>query len=267
MRIAALVCGLALLISPLRADTIYVSTYPGEFFGTYNTLTNSFTPLGHPDLLYGLGFAGGTLYAIDASGRPSLYTVNTSNGALTDVGPLDNPGGPGDFASTPGGGLYFVDSSDLLYTVSAATGLATAVGPLGLSVGTGNLAFGPDGNFYIASGFDLYNINTATGAGTLVGNFGGGVSFTALVSADGLFYGFDGSSMYNINLTTGAATFVQTLPAGVGQFEAATPLEAPSPEPGSLLLCLTGAAVFLRKLGRKSHSEAHIARPWPAAVQ
>jgi hypothetical protein len=91
------------LATSLTADTIDVATSTGAF-GTYNTLTNTFTSLGvSSEVLYGLAFDNGILYA-NSPATGSLYAVDTGDGVLTPVGLLGNSSGTGALASAPGGG-------------------------------------------------------------------------------------------------------------------------------------------------------------------
>ncbi len=117
-----------------------------------------------------------------------------------------------------GGGtneLFVFDSSD-------PAGFTT-IGEFGVAdIGFGGLAFnGVGGPLYAyasygdnTADFGLYEINTATGAATPVGNLGQpGLNDIAYNPADGLLYGIDGAAnLYTIDTSTGDQTFVTQVP-------------------------------------------------------
>lgn len=120
-----------------------------------------------------------TLYAVDAQAK-QLLTLSTVDGTSSLVGSFDIPGGMA--------GLTYDGDQDILY---------------GSSVG----------DFVTPGKENLYRIDRATGAATLIGPLG--VSgMGSLTYVNGVLYGAstgDGtpeSSLYRINTTTGAATLI-----------------------------------------------------------
>src|SRR5262249_39572488 len=110
----------------------------------------------------------------------TLYRVSTSNAALTPIG---NTGvGMGEIELSPGGVIYGVSvgGGPTLYTITPSPAAATPVGPLGLPfVFEGGLAFSPGGTAYGANGGtadnpQLFTLNLATGAASVVGTISGG---------------------------------------------------------------------------------------------
>jgi hypothetical protein len=107
-----------------------------------------------------------------------------------------------------------------LYIIDPTSGaVEKTVGPIGFAVV--GMAFDPlNGVLYGAtapkgsSKRDLITINITTGAGTLVGSFGGPGMTDIAFGQDGTLYGWSdrlsASSLYTINLTTGVATKVST---------------------------------------------------------
>lgn len=173
-------------------------------------------------------FAAEVLYAADgAAGKPSnLYILNPATGAVVStLGPIG-------FAVTglaihPTTGVLYgstgrnsATSPHSLITIDKTTGAGTLVGSyvVGSTETMADLTFTSDGTLYgwLEPGSDdLYTINTATGAATVVGNagistFGSGL---AANSSDVLFYaGFgDSGSLDTISRTTGLPTIVATL--------------------------------------------------------
>jgi PEP-CTERM motif len=248
----ALVC---LATLPLMASQAYVATNNGDFVD-YNTATGTYTLLGtNATVLWGMGFSSGVLYANDNNFSPNVgfYTVNATNGALTTVADITgSTSGSGTLTAPIGGGtLYYFDHSNQLFTVNPGTGAATTIGALGFTVaGAFDLDFAPNGQLYATSSGNFYQVNTSTGAGTLLGN--SGTQLQALLAGDGNLYGFAGTSMYSIDLTNGALTFIRNTPAVLGNFDDGTPVLATStPEPGTLVMLGTGALAAAGAFRRK----------------
>lgn len=107
--------------------------------------------------------ADGTLYGIGAS----LYEIDTTTGAVTEVGSL---GGSVVYAAAfdASGTLYGVDTDGNLVTINTATGAATVVDSLSEDIGTiGSIVFNAAGTligsgFGGASGDILFDIDPAT---------------------------------------------------------------------------------------------------------
>ena len=167
-----------------------------------------------------------------AAGYDTLYRVTLETGAATAVGrfglvasgagtvPISDVEG---LAFSPAGELYAVsDARDLLIKVDTATGRATTVGSLGLRGQGGNqfdnldfgLAFTCDGRLWLSSDVSrqLWLVNPATGATTLVGDTGQPIS--GLASWNGELYGvgvLDRHNVYRIDTATAQATLVGRL--------------------------------------------------------
>jgi hypothetical protein len=92
-----------------------------------------------------------------------------------------------------------------------------------------------------ANNGNFYQINTSTGAATLLGSTG--LQMQVILVGDGNLYGFSNYDMYSINLTNGALTFVRSTPAALGIFYDGTDVLATSttPEPGTLVMLGSGA--------------------------
>src|SRR5262245_35446881 len=116
----------------------------------------------------------------------NLYQVSTTDASLTLIG-ATGVFGLGSLETAPDGTLYAFTTGDQasLYTINPVTGAATAVGPLSAEfVFEGGLAFGPDGTAYGTnilgadqnqlSVAELFTLNLATGAATVVGIIPGG---------------------------------------------------------------------------------------------
>lgn len=131
--------------------------------------------------LIGLAFDGsGTLYGTSFQQLGGLYTVDTSTGAGTFVGPMLLPGGVfslpiEDIAFDSHGNLYGVGDKGsivpILVTIDPATGAAMEIGVP--SVGNPRLglgiAFDSDDNLFLAHRTGTFwSIDTATGQAALV---------------------------------------------------------------------------------------------------
>lgn len=124
------------------------------------------------------------------------------------------------------GSLYTIDEdTDTLQTLDLSTNTFTNVGSLGVGFNFGDLAFDAStGTMYMVdgrgSGFssahvsNLYSVNLATGAATLIGSTGETEMFGLTYNpADGKLYGARstaGTGLYEINKTSGAATFLSS---------------------------------------------------------
>lgn len=205
------------------ATTLYgiqasTATASPNFFGTIDTTTGNFSPIA---ALTGLpaGSAGGmsvdptteTFYVNDGA---TLYTLNTTTGALTSVGGFGTGLLNIDIAIDRNGQMYGHDiGADNLLLIDKTTGAATVIGPTGHAA---NFAQGMD--------FD-YETNTLyatiyTGGGT------------------GVFASF--------NLTTGAGTTILSTTSWNAEMEMA--VASPIPEPTSFaLMGMAGAALLRRR--------------------
>lgn len=158
--------------------TLYTATYSNGTLYTVNTATGALTTVGTSsgNSYHDFGSTPTGLYVAD--GNTDLYSVSSSNGAATQLGPITVPVFSSYRAlSTNSSILYYADNNNL-YTLNAANGAATLVGPFGSSIVMtalmmdNGIMYGADesGNFY--------TINTTTGAATpdpSIPNVGGAV--------------------------------------------------------------------------------------------
>ena len=102
--------------------------------------------------------------------------------------------------------LWIDDSAGRIGKVDVATGSATLVGNSGIVLT--DIAFDPTGNLYGISFSNLYSINTATGAATLIGGgFPASLNALTFSSTGTLYAAATGSNnLYTLNTSTGAAT-------------------------------------------------------------
>jgi WD40 repeat protein len=148
-----------------------------------------------------------------------LYSVNTTNGATTVIGPTGFNGvGALAFNGTT---LYGVANiGHRLITINTTTGTGTPVSAN--ATGTGNIAdiaFRADGTLFASGGGDgaspLYTINTTTGVATLIGTMSGAGGGNGLAfNSAGTLYLAGFSALYTVNPATAATTQVATLDFG-----------------------------------------------------
>lgn len=168
-------------------------------------------------------------YGEDALGN--LYRIDLSAHAATSLG------GAGYYGSQPivditglsawDGSMFAVsDGIKALLKIDATTGSASIVGGLGLSGGGSGqydsydfgMAADCNGTFWLSSAVtgQLWRVNPATGATTLVGALGHGI--TGLVARGTTLFGAAGrgdNSFYRIDTATGAATRIGGFGSGV----------------------------------------------------
>ena len=209
-------------------------------FGTINLNSGAFSSLGVTEVgattvnLAGLGEVGNTLYG-EGSGN-TLYTVNTSNGQLTQVG-VENTISIVDFGSTLTT-LYALSSTGSLYSVSPVDASVTLIGSTTVGAGgTSSLSTGSSVLYLnlFNSAFNLYTLDQGSGAATLVGatNRIGGLMWSSSTST--LWGGTDAPdalqtetiNITNGNVTNGSALTGAGTTFGVGAF--APLIQAPEP--------------------------------------
>jgi len=163
-----------------------------------------------PTLISGLLAAGSVgaapvLWVDDSAGR--LGKVDVATGTVTMVGNMGVV--MTDIAFDPSGQLYGI-SFGSLYRINSTTAVPTLIGSLGTTLNS--LVFSSTGTLYAANS-NLYTLNTATGAATLIGH--GGASYSS--SGDLAFVGGNlylsstlptSDSLMRLDTATGAATVV-----------------------------------------------------------
>jgi hypothetical protein len=173
-----------------------------------------------PSTIYGSAYAG-------SGAAATLYTLNSTTGAGTVVGPIGFAQ-VGALAFAANGTLYGVGydttaNDSVLITINTTTGAGTLVGLLGTGSFTQDIAFRPsDGVLFAYVEGDIYTINTATGVATLVGSTGSFPDGNAIAfSGSTLYLANDGGSgtdgtLQTINQATGAVTDVVPFTYGAG---------------------------------------------------
>ena len=113
------------------------------------------------------------LYATSNGAAANLYTVDTSTGAATEVGPLGT-NVPGLAFNPNTSTLYGVSGqTDALYTIDTATGAATQIGLLNVNTSFCGLAYDiVTDTLYLSDTISdsLYSINVDTGQAALIGD-------------------------------------------------------------------------------------------------
>jgi hypothetical protein len=126
-------------------------------------------------------YADSLVYIVN--GSQQFGTLNLATGAFQQIGPTQPEVGSFGLAAAPNGSLVTFAYSSNLYSINPATGSPTLVGPTGLAdCATPTSPCGPTssatlGNFagkIYATDFqnNLYNVNSVTGAATLIGATG-----------------------------------------------------------------------------------------------
>jgi DNA-binding beta-propeller fold protein YncE len=154
--------------------------------------------------------AGSVWYALAWRGTPSTFgTIDPNTGTVTSLGITPVNLGR-DIAVSPTGQVYgiFGESDETLYTIDKNTGATAVVGALPAGVHT--LAFRPDGALFGASLTEVYSLNPASGAGTLLGLPGFNMDNLRFDSAGNLYVmsAEPASRLFTLNQTTAAATLL-----------------------------------------------------------
>jgi YVTN family beta-propeller protein len=174
-----------------------------------------------------MGIAGG-------SSSVSMFTINSTTGALTSIGMVAAGTAPDSVAVDPAGKFAYVMnwySNDIsMYSIDATTGVLTSIGTISAGAGPVSVAVDPAGKFaYVANwtgsntdgSVSMYTIDATTGVLISIGSITAGVNpVSVAVDPAGKFayvanwttYDADGSvSMYTIDATTGVLTPTGTI--------------------------------------------------------
>lgn len=193
-------------------------------------LTTKFSYNGSYDFFAG-DFADGKYYVADYNGT-GLYVANFTTNTFTPVAPItgivSGQGITGMTYHAPSGKMYFSTtniSTSSLYTLNLTTGVLTLIGQITNAPGIIDIAINTAGKLY---GVDIINdnfieINTASGAGTIIGSTGFNANFAQGMDFDdatGKLYwaAYDfGPSFREINIATGSSVEIAT---GTNEYDA-----------------------------------------------
>jgi 6-phosphogluconolactonase len=177
-------------------------------------------------------YAAGDGCALDTyPGYVSVYTINSTTGALTPIGsPLPAGWCSSSVTVDPFGKFAYVADQGgpdvAMYTINANTGALTPIGSMAAGIGPSSVAVDPTGKFaYVTDHYDgvfghdvlMYTIDATTGALTHIGTIATGTGPSSMaVDPTGKFayvtnFGSNNVSMYSINATTGTLTLIGTV--------------------------------------------------------
>jgi DNA-binding beta-propeller fold protein YncE len=164
-----------------------------------------------------------------SSSSVSMFTVNSTTGALTSIGMIAAGAGPDSVAVDPAGKFAYVSnfaSNDVsMYTIDATTGALASNGTIAAGTGPVSVVVDPSGKFAYAANFNsnnvsMYTVDATTGALASAGTIAAGAGpVSVAVDSSGKFayvvnLTSNDVSMYTINATTGALTSTGTIAAG-----------------------------------------------------
>jgi hypothetical protein len=236
----------AIASQALGSDIMSWEVNGAEQFGSIDLNTGVFTITGSESTqLSGLGVSGGMLFGGGYAGN-TLFSINTSTGALTSVGTGSIT--YNDFGSTLSG-LYAIGSDGDLYSINAANGASTLIGSPGLSINSITTGLSTNSStLYYSVGGELYTLNTTTGAATPVGATGNSGAGAMVFEAGSLWAGVNSPlSVETLNTSTGTATPGATVSGTAAVFWGLAPDPVPSsaPEPSTWLLLASSPVVLL----------------------
>jgi YVTN family beta-propeller protein len=164
----------------------------------------------------------------------SMFTIDSTTGALTANGTTAEEGGPTSVAVDPSGKFVYVANANgtpgtagevSMYTINATTGALASIGTIASGTNPAFVVADPAGNFaYVANSgsndVSMYTINATTGSLTSLGTIAAGTApVNVAVDPAGKFayvtnFESNDVSMYAIDATTGALTPIGTIAAG-----------------------------------------------------
>jgi len=214
---------------------------------------------GTAETLEGLGEVDGVLYGAGGADVDTLYSINTTDGALSSIGAATSIE-YADFGSTLTG-LYAISTTDHLYSINPTNGIETQIGT-GLLPGGGTSSLSTGSNTlyltaYSGTAYTLYTINTSTGAATPVGPTGPstGVPIGALMW-DGISTLYGGQDtpdpLYVDTLSTTAGTATESQPltgtsSNIYGFAPIPTTSTPEPDTWSLMVAAMGILAFIKR--------------------
>jgi len=158
------------------------------------------------------------------SSSVSMYTIDSTTGALTSIGIITAGSVPDFVAVDPAGKFAYVTnygSNEVsMYIIDATTGALASIGNIAAGTGPFSVAVDPAGKFAYVVNFSsndvsMYTINGTTGALTPIGTIAAGLSPTSIaVHPSGKFayvtnFVSNDVSMYTIDGATGALTVLE----------------------------------------------------------
>jgi Domain of unknown function (DUF4394) len=225
------------------------------------------TGLASGEQIRAIDWIGSTLFGLGSENH--LYTINTTTGAVTPVGPAFSPvlngvnfgmGLAGSSLTSP---LYVASDLGQNLSLNPTTGAATQ-NPSYTGASLNSIAYNFINGTYIgvsAVTHDLYTISPTAGTETLIGATG--VNFLANVGltvsptlGEAYFSGTVGSQsgFYDVNTTTGAFTLVGDIGSPgtfTTGFDSITATGIVVPEPASAALFAIGGGLGVLFLRRK----------------
>jgi DNA-binding beta-propeller fold protein YncE len=157
----------------------------------------------------------------------SMFTINTTTGALTFIGTIAAGGRAISVVVDPKGKFAYVASRSnppgsagnvSMYAINTATGALTSIGTIAAGTDPISVAVDPTGKFaYVTNSgsndVSMYTINTATGDLTSIGTTTGGSGAIAIHPSGKFVYVSNSAgsvSVYTINAATGTLTSIGT---------------------------------------------------------
>lgn len=217
--------------------------------GTYNIASDTVNVIGDMGVVMtDIAFSpSGDLYGISFT---NLYTINTSNASVTNIGSHGVAGGNA-LVFGSDGTLYAAGTSTTnLYSLNPTNGTPTLLGDMGFS-SSGDLAF-HNGAFYLSANTSpsdtLVLLSLSTFAGSAIGNFGFDNVYGLATADDALLYGLSGFDVFSVDVSTGSGTLIGNYSGGglgVSYGSSFITEAAPVPEPSTFALLGAGLAGLL----------------------
>lgn len=227
--------------SSIASPVLWISDVSGNL-GTVDVGTQATTVVGNMHVqMSDIAFDGnGNLYGISLS---SLYSIDYTTAAATFIGNhnINSTGNKNSLVFDANGNLYAANTA--LYALDINTGASSLLGSGGGYNSSGDLAF-IGGDMYLSSqgstgGDRLFEINTTTGVGSIVGNIGFSAVYGLATDDNVNLYGVAGTSILSIDEGSGLGTYLFNYAGhglGMAWGSAFYSESSPVPEPATMLM-------------------------------
>lgn len=224
-------------MNPAEAATAFLGSTNGNF-GTVDTGTGAFTPIGTTESFFDIAVASPTLGYGVTSNR-NFYSINLANASTNFIG---NTGAFMNGLGFDNSGNLFGTGSNNFFSIDLSTGFASLVATINQFTSSGDIAF--DGDKFFATstspnGDTLFSFKTDGTSQTVIGPIGFSGVY-GLTYQEGTLFGYtNANEVLAINTANGSGAVIASINGLSGGVNGAGPTAVPEP------LTILGSAAAL----------------------